>query len=451
MNPESLEINSHPLLLETTNVSNEQASDIQEIDVQLTVSDNLQTKNISPEEILAFNEIKDLGTTHIKEEQQPAESLKTPIQPFGTIQSLLPLSEAFFKYLRLIVPWLWAVVIVVVFIPMIGQLFIAKAFQAPATSSSPPPALVTPAKPTPQAIDWNLVKKSVHKELKVAYKSAEDYASKELDAWADDLINRVDSNFLDWYFSYFNQKKIEYKAFFSGIATNMGRWLNPNSQVSQERIAEIITEDFQTEFAKRVLRPQISQLRLERITTQTVQHYFNAVDANITLIPKYQQISQPDWNRYLHDLSIDIVNVEGKKSKLTGKALLAGEAYLAFKPLIIKMIPTIGSKVVLKLAGKAGAKIAAKTGGILASKVGTVLLDSTVGVGILLWDVWDNHHTASIEKPILRDNLAQYLREVKGSLLNNPDNGIMTVVEKIQQSIEQSLDLAQDLTSENLS
>jgi hypothetical protein len=355
--------------------------------------------------------------------------------------------ESVFKYLKLIVPWLWAVVIIVVIIPLIGELFIAKAFQPPDTTLNPQPALITPAETTVQTVDWKLVKETVHKELQKARYSAENYASKELDMWVYDLIQRVDSNFLDWYFGYFNQKKIEYKAFWTEITSNMGNWLNPNNQTSQEQIAEMITEDFQTEFAKRVLRPQISQIRLERITTQTVKHYFHEVDLSVSQIPKYQRISQADWKQYLEDLSVDIVDIEGNTSTLSGKAILTGGAYLAFKPLIIRMLPNIGSKVVLKLAGKAGAKIATKTGGILASKAGSVFLDSTVAAGILLWDIWDINHTASIEKPILRDNLIEYLREVKESLLNNPDNGIMTVVDKIQQTIDQSLDIAQNLTS----
>jgi hypothetical protein len=383
-------------------------------------------------------------------QQKSRDSIDAPQLTSETNNTSFNSVRTGFKYLKLIVPWLWAVVIILVIIPLFGELFIAKAFETPATSANPETVLVTPVQSTTETIDWNQVRKSVRKELQKARSSAEDYASTELDLWVDDLIKRVDSSFLDWYFGYFNQKKIEYQAFWTGITSNMGGWLNPNNQTSQEQIAEIITQDFQTEFAKRVLRPQISQIRLDRITTQTVQHYFQEVDLSFSQIPKYQGIPLGDWKRYLEDLSIDIVDIEGNKSTLSGKLLRTEGAYLAFKPLIIKMLPTIGSKVVLKLAGKAGTKIATKTGGILAGKVGGVFLDSTVGAGILLWDIWDNNHTASIEKPILRDNLTEYLREVKQSLLNNPDNGIMTVVDKIQQTIDQSLYIAQNLTSGNL-
>ena len=103
------------------------------------------------------------------------------------------------------------------------------------------------------------------------------------------------------------------------------------------------------------------------------------------------------------------------------------------------MVLKVGSKVVAKLATKAGAKVATKTGTVVAGKLAGAVLDCTVGVGIILWDVWENNHTAHVEKPILRDSLADYLQEVKGSLLNNPENGIMSVIGQIENKIVPNL------------
>ena len=64
---------------------------------------------------------------------------------------------------------------------------------------------------------------------------------------------------------------------------------------------------------------------------------------------------------------------------------------------------------------------------------------STESIGKDLWDVWDTNHTAHVEKPILHDNLAAYLQEVKFSLLNNRENGIMTVIDQIQNKIVPNL------------
>lgn len=163
------------------------------------------------------------------------------------------------------------------------------------------------------------------------------------------------------------------------------------------------------------------------------------MSGNINNIPINYQIPQADWDRYLSEIAITINDTEGKISNLSLKVLTAGGAYLAVKPLVAPLVLKVGSKMVTKLATKAGAKIAAKTGAALAGKIGAAVLDCTVGVGIILWDVWDKNHTANIEKPILRANLADYLQEVKISLLDNPENGIMTAIDQIQSKIIESI------------
>jgi hypothetical protein len=74
------------------------------------------------------------------------------------------------------------------------------------------------------------------------------------------------------------------------------------------------------------------------------------------------------------------------------------------------------------------------------------LLDCTVGVGILLWDLWDTYHTANIEKPILRGTILEYLEEVKASILDNPETGIMTAIEQIESKIIESLDFSDPIS-----
>ncbi|MBD2039082.1 hypothetical protein [Microcoleus sp. FACHB-672] len=391
----------------------------------------------------------DIQTTNIKETEEPTAS-NVPQLPAETSKSgaLGQFFQTAAKFMKRLGPWLWGAVVLVVIIPLIGQFFIAKAFQAPVSNPSNsvnpvPPAVVTEVK----ILDWERAEKLTAKALQDARQSSNDYASHELDAWVNDLMERVDKSFLDWYFGYFNQKQIEYKSFFAGISAHTSRWLNPNSPTPEEKVAEIITEDFQTEFAKRVLRPQIAQLRLERIASGTVTFHLNQLSLNLSQVAQKQQIPQADWERYLSDISVNVKDTEGKMLSLSLNKLGSGAAYVVFKPLIAPLLPQIGSKVAATLAGKVGAKLATKTGTVLAGKVGTAFVDCTVGAGILLWDIWDTNHTANIEKPLLRANLAAYLHEVKSSLLNNPENGIMTVVDEVDRNIIQSIRLARSITS----
>jgi hypothetical protein len=344
--------------------------------------------------------------------------------------------QARVQFIKAVAPFIWALVILVVIIPLIGQLFIAKAFSTKSiTTETKHPIEVVEQR----QVDWSKVNEAMKLSLDHAYKNAEDYASKELDVWVDELMGRVDASFLDWYFGYFNQKQIEYKSLFVQLSSGASRLLNPNNPTPAEKVAEVITEDFQKEFAKRVLIPQTSQLRLERITQQTVKHYLDDLKENINNIPLRYSLPKGDWERYLNEIAITINDTEGKISNLPLKVLAGGGSYLALKPLVAPLVLKVGSKVVTKLASKAGAKVATKTGAVLAGKLGAAVLDCTVGVGIILWDVWDTNHTAHVEKPILHDNLAAYLQEVKYSLLNNRENGIMTVIDQIQSKIVPNL------------
>ena len=344
--------------------------------------------------------------------------------------------QARVQFIKAVAPFIWGVVILVVIIPLIGQLFIVKAFSTKSITTDTKHSVEVVEQ---RQVDWSKVNEAMKLSLDHAYKNAEDYASKELDVWVDELMGRVDASFLDWYFGYFNQKQIEYKSLFVQLSSGASRLLNPNNPTPAEKVAEVITEDFQKEFAKRVLIPQTSQLRLERITQQTVKHYLDELKGNINNIPLRYNLPQADWERYLNEIAITINDTEGKISNLPLKVLAGGGSYLALKPLVAPLVLKVGSKVVTKLASKAGAKVATKTGVVLAGKLGAAVLDCTVGVGIILWDVWDTNHTAHVEKPILHDNLAAYLQEVKYSLLNNRENGIMTVIDQIQSKIVPNL------------
>ncbi len=369
-------------------------------------------------------------------EIQSTEVGQNSVQPTESYQEKTNRMLAWVELLRAIAPIIWAVVIALVLIPLAGQFLIHQAFQpsTPAPVSQPVEEVTVT-----QGINWSVVDEAIASALSQAHDQAENYASQELDLWVDELMMRVDENFLDWYFGYFNQKKIELKSVFIQLNSSVNHLLKPDAATGSETIAQSLTQDFQTEFAKRVLRPQIAQLRLEQLTQKTVQEYLNQLVINLDQVPLTYQIPQADWNRYLNDIAISIQNTEGQISTLSLKVLMGGGAYLAVKPIVAPLMVKVGSKIMANLAGKAGAKIAVKAGASLTGKMAAGLLDCTVGVGILLWDIWDTHHTATVEKPILREMLAEYLEQVKGSILENPETGMMTAIDQIESQLFQSL------------
>lgn len=343
--------------------------------------------------------------------------------------------RAWSEFIKSVTPYVWVAVIMIVLIPLLGKFLIADSSTQEHVISQPPKdnIVIVEKKAPPTGME-----SAIATAITNAHSQSQSFAAAKLDAWVDELMTRVDDSFLDWYFNYFNQKKLEFSTPFVWLTSAVAHWTNANNPSPAQAVAEKLTENFQTEFAKRVLRPKVAQLELENITKDTIDLYVAQLSQNIAEIQSSYKIPQADWERYLGDVAITINDTEGNISNLSLKILTGGSAYLLTKA----MIPTVtkvGSKVVTSFAGKAGAKMAAKTGGAVAAKLGAELLDPIVGVGIIIWDLWDYHHTVAVEKPILRDAIYDYLQQVKLSLLNNPENGIMSAINQVESGIIQKI------------
>jgi|GEM_PF-273366 len=350
--------------------------------------------------------------------------------------------ESLTKFIRSTTSLIWAVVILIVIIPLLGKILLTNlnAAQVAKPSISTNSTIVVRPSPNLSKVDVAVVD-----AIKQAEWSAEAFASKELDVWESELASRVD-NFLDWYFGYFNQKKIEFSTPFAWLSSAVFHKFNPSHPSPSQAVAENLTEDFQREFAKRVLLPKNAQIRLEVLTTETINLYISELGNNVTKVRSKYKIPQGNWDRYLSDISTTIHDTEGNISTLSLKMLAGGGGYLMAKPLVLGFAGKVGSKVSGKLAGKAAAKVAAKTGGAVGAELGASLIDPIVGIGILVWDIWDYAHTVDIERPILQQNILDYLQDVKRSLLSNPENGVMAAVYQLEGGILKSLPAAKSPT-----
>lgn len=342
------------------------------------------------------------------------------------------------QLLNALKPFIWAFIIFFIFLPLLGR--VITGFSLPSQSSTvrggdaskPPIAVVEPA-PKLSKLD-----QAVADAIQASRQSAQDYAKGELNVWGEELVPRVD-NFLDWYFDYFNQKRMEFTVPFTYAKAAIYHFFQKNSPGPGDAVAENLTAEFQREFAKQVLVPRTAQLRFENITKDTVDRFLTELSKNVNAVRKEYQVPQAQWNRYLNDIATTINDTEGNVSNLSLKVLVGGGSYLAAKPLIIVAVGKIGSKVTAKVASKAAAKVAVKTGSAVAAELGTSLIDPLVGVGLLLWDIWDYKRTVAADRPILRENLLAYLQDVKRSLLTASDTGIMSVINQVEAKLVSSL------------
>jgi hypothetical protein len=347
--------------------------------------------------------------------------------------------QAWSEFLKSVAPFIWVAVILIVIVPLIGRGFIAGSMSGDSRDASDRVNdVVVIDRPI---IDQSKIEQAIATAITDAHTKAESFASEQLDVWVDKLMTRVDGSFLDWYFDYFNQKKIEFSTPFVWLSSAAVHWIDTNNPPPSQVVAEKLTKEFQTEFAKRVLRPKIAQLELEGITRDTINLYVSELGNNISSVQSSYKIPQGRWERYLEDIAITINDTEGNISNLSLKVLAGGSTYLLAKAMI-PVVTKIGSKVAASLAGKATAKMAAKTGGMVAGQLGAQLLDPIVAVGIVIWDVWDYKHTIKIDRPVLREAILDYLREVKASLLNNPENGVMASIYQLEGGILKSVQSA---------
>ncbi len=347
--------------------------------------------------------------------------------------------QAWSEFLKSVAPFIWVAVILIVIVPLIGRGFIAGSMSGDSRDASDRVNdVVVIDRPI---IDQSKIEQAIATAITDAHTKAESFASEQLDVWVDKLMTRVDGSFLDWYFDYFNQKKIEFSTPFVWLSSAAVHWIDTNNPPPSQVVAEKLTKEFQTEFAKRVLRPKIAQLELEGITRDTINLYVSELGNNISSVQSSYKIPQGRWERYLEDIAITINDTEGNISNLSLKVLAGGSTYLLAKAMI-PVVTKIGSKVAASFAGKATAKMAAKTGGMVAGQLGAQLLDPIVAVGIVIWDVWDYKHTIKIDRPVLREAILDYLREVKASLLNNPENGVMASIYQLEGGILKSVQSA---------
>lgn len=350
--------------------------------------------------------------------------------------------QALSQFIRSLTPFVWVAVILIVIIPLVGRGFIANSLlrdSGQQNSSSNPVVSIERTLPNPNELD-----RAIATAITDAHTQAERFASEQLDEWVEELTTRVDNSFLDWYFDYFNQKKIEFSTPFVWLSSAAAHWIDTHNPPPNQAVAEKLTEEFQSEFAKRVLRPKTAQLELERITRDTINLYISELSNNISSIQSTYKIPQGQWERYLEDIAITINDTEGNISNFSLKVLVGGSTYLLAKAMI-PAVAKIGSKVATSFAGKATAKMAAKTGGMVAGNLGAQLIDPIVAIGIIIWDIWDYKHTVKVDRPVLREAILDYLQEVKTSLLKNSENGIMASMNQLEGGILKSVQSANHL------
>ncbi len=281
----------------------------------------------------------------------------------------------------------------------------------------------------------------VNQEIALALREArvetENFASARLDLWKIDVMKRVDDNFLPWYFNYFNQQIIGLQYIWQGAY----HWFNSN--VSTPEISLI--KEIQREFERRVVIPEVAQATFNEVIEDSVNLYTQELSRKIDTIPSRYKIPQGQWERYLENLALITNRSEGNREVSlpekgitvtagTGGLFIAGKAFTKLAKFggMQALEAKAGAKIASNVASKTASKVAAKSGVKL---VGKSVLGPVLGIGIIAWDAWDHYHTRATQLPILRQNIEEYLDQVKASLLKDPTVGLISVIYDLEKQV----------------
>ncbi|MBF0502778.1 MAG: hypothetical protein HQM09_21770 [Candidatus Riflebacteria bacterium] len=357
------------------------------------------------------------NTSTPQQSAHPASATEGVSQKVNACANLI---SAFSKFI-------WAVIVLII-LANVGRYL---ATESPKVPDKIPTTIIVQ-----QPIPWPEIDAEIVKSCRLARSEAEEIATKKVSAFISEMTEKVDNDFLEWYFGYWTQQKLGLK----GIMYSVEHWWNDKANLSA---AEQITYDVQVEFAARVLRPQIAQMQLENISKAMVEKYLVSLNSGLNNIPAKFNIPQAAWQKYLEDLSQTTTSVPGNRdvdlpiktiamSTAAGTVVAAKSLITIIKPMIAK----IGSKVAVKGTAEAVTAMAAKTGAKVATKLeATAMLGTIIGIGIVIWDVYDHASTKATEKPILRKNIMDYFEELRKSLIYDPETGLMQIVNTIESQV----------------
>lgn len=292
------------------------------------------------------------------------------------------------------------------------------------------------------SIEWSKVDQSLIEAVRDAHDITAEFAASELDNWVNSLMEKVDEKFLNWYFSYINQKAMEFGVPFVWLlyaGNYQFNFFRPEAQKMpppNQLIKLRMIRDFENKFNKLVLDPSEAQIALHRLTERIIQSYSSAIGTKFALVKNLYKIPDKDWERHVSDLATVTYDTGTSRSSFASDSI----ADSLMSELIAVTTATVGSKVALNVANKAATKIAGKVAGAAVTKIGAQILDPILGIGILIWDTWDYDRMVKESRPILRQNILDYLNEVKISILYSPENSIVAAIEEVEGNLITALE-----------
>lgn len=361
-------------------------------------------------------------------ESMPTSAPEMPLEPAprATLtQSAARVATAFAGLIRTANVLIWSCVGVVA-LGSVGYVFLGH----------PAPARFV-ARPAPVRLDVARRQEldlEVRKILAAARKETEAEARWRVKAIVDQMKARVEPDFLDGYFGYMNQQKLGLNSLWFGLRKRL--------DIAQPSAQEQLAEAFRSEFASRVVKPEIAALLLRRVNERAVDEYVSRVRERVAGLPGKYNVPQPEWERYLDSIGTLGARPEANRQvPLSLKALVVGAT-----PGVIwagVRLVRLAEFASVRLSGVAAAEVAGglalRAGGAVAARAGGRLLGPAIGLAILAWDAVDHQTTVATQEPLLARSLHEYLDAMGEDLVTAPGSGVMSAIDELEAALVKSL------------
>ena len=323
------------------------------------------------------------------------------------------------------------------FVALVATVIGTIYFNGNSAEAPAPQVAIEPPPPVLQRVT-DATRDSLYRSIRLSMNEsraeAHEYAETSMKEWTDQLKMRVEGDFLDWYFDYVQQQKMG--LMYLGNKAK-GAWVGDENLAENELMKYI-----EAEFANQVIRPEIAKYEIEQIAEKTAQIYVQTLQDRLVEIPIEYNLTDEEWQQYLDDITQITYNTEGNRDFPFALKTLYGAGAFGAAAITSKVARGIGrstanagSKVVGRTAGAVAVNASAKMGKQAGRKVAGKVLGAAIGVGLVIWEIWDYNETVAVERPKLSQQLKDYVDQVEDELLYDAETGVMTVVDDIEAEV----------------
>ena len=298
-------------------------------------------------------------------------------------------------------------------------------------------------------VDWAGVDAEIRKVFREAREKARTRARERLDTWHAELMDRVDREFLPWYFGFWRQQWRDLKA----VGYLAADWAG----AGDARTA--MMDDFRDAFALRVMPPGETQMRMESIARDVLEVYLGHARGHLGRIPREYGVPRDDWQQHLAHIGLQLTRARTQDEQVpttlkglvtfgaagtTALVLRGGAVLRRVGGTALRWAPRAGAAGEAALVGGALRGRLARTGGRQAlrtsGRLGGRVLGAAALVGFLAWDIADHYRTRAELQPRLRARLDAYLATMKERMLAADRAGVMAPVRQVESAVRTHLD-----------